>query len=210
MQIAPDIRESITAAVLLEERRSLFRNHLIRQLPYLKKKLILPEEDPVSALILFTTRYIESVPGSISLVTAVSKQLDFFRYVAPFLHMAEDFFLQPPEDVSMAYGLEALLDEAFLVHRLLEEVNDYHIRNLGHPLLPLDMTEANIIVYHLLGEELGSRLENLVQYASAELLEKAGVWRQAHAMPGAARVFGFEGINSNPESPIRIRATPCM
>lgn len=210
MQIAPDIRESITAAVLLEERSSLFRNHLIRQLPYLKNKLILPEEDPVSALILFTTRYIESVPGSISLVTAVSKQLDFFRYVAPFLHMAEDFFLQPPEDVSMASGLEALLDEAFLVHRLLEEVNDYHIRNLGHPLLPLDMTEANIVVYHLLGEKLGSRLENLVQYASAELLEKAGVWRQAHAMPGAARVFGFEGINGNPESPIRIRATPGM
>jgi hypothetical protein len=110
----------------------------------------------------------------------------------------------------MACGLEALLDEAFLVHRLLEEVNDYHIRSLGHPLLPLDMTEANIIVYHLLGEQLGSRLESLVQYASAELLEKAGVWKQAHTQPGAARVFGFEGIDSGPESPIRIRATPCM
>ena len=208
MHIAPDIRQSITAAVLLEERSSLFRNHLTRQLPYLQKKLILPDEDPVSALIVFTTRYIESVPGSISLVTAVSKQLEFYRYVAPFLHMAEDFFLQPPEDVSQACGLEALLDEAFLVHRLLEEVNDYHIRNLGHPLLPLDMTEANIIVYHLLGEDLGSRLESLVQFASEELLEKAGVWEQAQARPGAARVLGFDGIDHGSESTIRIRATP--
>ncbi|MBE9540088.1 MAG: hypothetical protein IMF06_13470 [Proteobacteria bacterium] len=208
MHIAPDIRQSIAAAVLLEERSSFFRNYLIRRLPYLKKKLILPEKDPVPALILFTTRYIESVPGSISLVTAVSKQLEFYRYVAPFLHMAEDFFLHPPADVSLACGLEAMLDESFLVHRLLEEVNDYHIRNLGHPLLPLDMTEANIIVYHLLGEKLGSRLENLVQYASAELLEKAGVWKKARAQPGAARVLGFDGIDYGSESPIRIRATP--
>ena len=58
MHLAPDIRESIVAAVHLEESSNLFRNHLIRQLPYLQKKLILPEEDPVSALILFTTRYI--------------------------------------------------------------------------------------------------------------------------------------------------------
>jgi len=208
MHLAPDIRESIVAAVHLEERSNLFRNHLIRQLPYLQKKLILPEEDPVSALIVFTTRYIESVPGSISLVSAVSKQLDFYRYVAPFLHMAEDFFLQPPEDVWMAHGLEALLDEAFLAHRLLEEVNDYHIMNLGHPLLPVDMTEANIIVYHLLGEKLASRLESLVQYASSQLLEKAGVWEKAQARPGAARVLGFDGLHDGPECPIRIRATP--
>lgn len=209
MQLATDIRKPIAAAILMEQQGKLFRSHLVRQLPRLRNKLILPERDPVSALILFTTRYIESVPGSISLVTAVSKQLNFYRYVAPFLHMAEDSFLRPPDDIS-TLGLEGLLDEAFLAHRLLEEVNDCHIRNLGHPLLPVDMTEANTIVYHLLGEALASRLETLVQYASSQVLERAGVWRQAHVRPGASRVRGFEGTNGGLESPIRIRATPSL
>jgi len=208
MQHAPHIRESISSAVRRESRSSLYRNHLIRHLPALQKKLILPEEDPVSALVSFTTRYIQSVPGSIALVAAVSKQLEFYRYVAPFLHMAEDFFTNPPEDAPVAHGLEALLDESYLAHRLLEEVNDYHIRNLGHPLLPLDMTAANIIVYCLLGETVGSRLETIVQRASEELLATVGVWKQDHAQPGAARVLGFDGIDDGVDSAIRIRATP--
>ena len=210
MPTAPDIRESIVAALALEEERGLFRNHLLRHLPQLKTKLILPEEGAISALMEFVIGYIESVPGSINLVRAVSKQLSFYRYVAPFLHMAEDFFIQPPEDVSTAYGLEALLDEAFLAHRLLEEVNDYHIENLGHPLLPVDMTEANIIVHHLLGETLANRLESLVQYASLEVLKKVGVWDKVHPLPGAAHVLGFEGIRGNPEQSIKIRTTPGM
>ena len=208
MQPAPDIRESIAEALLLEEKMGLFRKQLLRHLPQLKTKLILPEEDAISALMEFTTAYIESVPGSISLVRAVSKQLDFYRYVAPFLHMAEDFFIQPPEDISTAHGLEGLLDEAFLAHRLLEEVNDYHIENLGHPLLPVDMTEANIVVHHLLGDTLANRLESLVQYASLQMLRKIGVWDKVHALPGAAHVLGFEGIRGNPEQSIKLRITP--
>jgi len=205
MQLTPDIRESIAAAVQQERACNLFREHLLGQLPRLKSKLVLPDDDPASALIAFITSYIESVPGSISLVTAVSKQLGFYRYAAPFLHMAEDYFIQPPDGVASENGLEALLDEAFLAHRLLEEVNDHHIRHLGRPLLPVDMTEANIIVHHLLGDALASRLEGLVQFTTSRLLAREGVWDSVRARLGATEAGGFDGRPAELEQQIRIR-----
>ncbi len=180
----PGIKQTIAAAQRHEGENGQLSSRLQAQLPQLREKLVLPEEDAVSALLAFVTDYVESVPGCISLVAAVSKRLEFYDYAAPFLNMAEDFFLSPPEELPEDGGLEALLDEAFLAHRLLEEVNDHHIRHLQRPLLPVDMTEANIIVHHLLGDELANRLEQLVQYAAQQLLSREHVWERVRDLPG--------------------------
>ena len=179
------IRDTIRSALREEEESHALRDRLQRELPQLREKLVLPDEEPVSALMGFIVRYVNSVPSCLRLVTAVSKRLGFFEYAAPFLQMAEDFFLAPPDELSGDSGLEALLDEAFLAHRLLEEVNDHHIRHLQRPLLPLDMTEANIIVHHLLGDELANRLDQLVQFAARQLLGREHIWEEVKALPGA-------------------------
>ena len=181
----PGIKQTIADALQSERRSALLAGRLERELPALRKKLVLPEDAPVAALMAFISNYVESVPGCISLVAAVSKRLGFYDYAAPFLNMAEDFFLQPPDELPGNGGLEALLDEAFLAHRLLEEVNDHHIRHLHRPLLPVDMTEANIIVYHLLGDELAMRMEQLVQYTAQQLLKREYVWERVRSLPGA-------------------------
>ena len=183
--VPPGIRETISAALRRENESHQLRSMLEQRLPQLQQKLLLPEQEPVAALMTFITGYIESVPSCLRLVTALSKRMGFFDYAAPFLHMAEDYFLQPPDPLPQDGGLEALLDEAFLAHRLLEEVNDHHIRHLQRPLLPLDMTEANIIVHHLLGDDLATRLEQLVQFATAQLLDREHVWEKVRAMPGS-------------------------
>jgi hypothetical protein len=179
-----DIRQIITTALQREQETGEFCHKLSQQLPQLDRKLVLPANQPLDALMAFILEYIESVPGCLNLVTAVSKQLGFYGYAAPFLNMAEDYFLQPPDTLPEDGGLEALLDEAFLAHRLLEEVNDHHIRHLQRPLLPLDMTEANLIVHHLLGDELATRLEHLVQFTASHLLEREHVWERVKALPG--------------------------
>jgi hypothetical protein len=179
------IRETISAALFEESKTHQLRSRLEQQLPLLQLKLLLPEKEPVAALMTFVEGYVESVPSCLRLVTAVSKSLGFFDYAAPFLHLAEDYFLQPPEGLLQHGGLEALLDEAFLAHRLLEEINDNCIRYLQRPLLPLDMTEANIIVHHLLGDEFATRLEHLVQFTAEQLLHREYVWEQLRAQQGA-------------------------
>lgn len=179
------IRETIAAAADHERKTGQLRQTLERRLPELQEKLVLPNEDPVTALMVFIGDYVESVPGFINLVTALSKRLGFYDYAAPFLHMAEDYFLQPPEELPTDTGLEALLDEAFLAHRLMEEVNDHHVRHMNQPLLPLDMTEANIIVHHLLGDELATRLERLVQFTASHLLDREYVWDRVRELAGS-------------------------
>ena len=202
------IKDSISAALQQEEQTGEFRRQLTDKLPQIQSKLLLPEDSPVEALMAFVVSYAESVPGSLNLVTAVSKRMGFFDYAAPFLHMAEDYFLRPPELLPGGGGLEALLDEAFLAHRLLEEVNDHHIRHLQRPLLPLDMTEANLIVHYLLGDELATRLEHLVQFTASHLLEREHVWEKVKALPGI-KLAPTELISSsalvNAEHPIRLR-----
>jgi len=206
--VATGIRETIRAALSVEDANHKLRLRLERELPQLQRTLLLPEPEPVAALLAFITSYVESVPSCLTLVTAVSKRLGFFDYAAPFLHLAEDYFLQPPDDVPHDGGLEALLDEAFLAHRLLEEVNDHHIRHLQRPLLPVDMTEANIIVHHLLGDEFATRLEQLVQFTAAQLLHREHVWEQVRALPGtqeaATPVVSSENL-TQVEQKIRLR-----
>ncbi len=180
-----DIREYIRTARLHEERTGEFRRSLEQRLPALQSRLALPEENPLDSLMEFIQEYIDSVPGSLTLVTAVSKQMGFHEYAAPFLHLAEDYFLSPPAQLPGGGGLEALMDEAFLAHRLLEEVNDHHFRYLQRPLLPLDMTEANLIAHHLLGDELATRLEQLVQFAALQLLEREHIWEKLKSLPGS-------------------------
>lgn len=206
-----EIRTIIAQAIAQEQRTHALRNRLSANIDELRGRLELPEEAPAEALIDFISRYIESVPGSIALVTAVSKQLGFHEYAAPFLHIAEDYFLQPPEDLPETGGLALLLDEAFLAHRLLEEVNDHHFRHVQRPLLPVDMTEANIIAHHLLGDPLANRLEQLVQFTANRLLEKEYVWEKVRAMPASdatlAAVINSDSLADSNHS-VRLRLAP--
>ena len=206
--VPTDIRAIIDAALVREKETRQLQQKLEQQLPDLRQTLLLPEHVPVSALLGFITSYVDSVPGCLRLVTAVSKRLGFFDYAAPFLHMAEDYFMQPPEELPQDGGLEALLDEAFLAHRLLAEVNDHHIRHLQRPLLPVDMTEANIIVHHLLGDEFATRLEQLVQFTAAQLLDREHVWDQARNLPGTGETVAPLVTSANlaqPNREIRLR-----
>ena len=63
-----------------------------------------------------------------------------------------------------------LLDEAYLAHRLVEEVNDRYVANGIAPLIPMDITRANLIVHQLLGDAFANKLDLAVEAAVAGLL----------------------------------------
>ena len=206
--VAAIIRDKISAAVTAEAENGRLGRRLEEELPQLRNKLVLPEQEPVVALLRFITDYIESVPGCLQLVTAVSKQMGFYHYAAPFLDMAQDYFLHPPPELPPDNSLEGLLDEAFLAHRLLEEVNDHHIRHLRRPLLPVDMTEANVIVHHLLGDALANTLDQKVNHTTAQLLGREYVWTRVPAQPESTVPMGIplrQNPWSGPSRRIRLR-----
>ena len=151
-----DIRAIIAAALRNECETHQLRLRVELQLPQLQQKLVLPEQDPVSALMAFITGYVESVPGCLSLVTAVSKRLGFFDYAAPFLHLAQDYFLQPPHELPQDGRVEAVLGKT-----PLEVVQALRVDQAVHLLRTTDWSVDRIAVE--VGYAHGSSLRGLLR-----------------------------------------------
>jgi len=136
---------------------------------HLHEAIKLPHEEAEQLLSEFVVRYIAQVPEFIEAISDITKEAGIFEGILPLLNIASDYFLTPPDIVGGHGQLEALLDEAYLAHRLLEEVNDRFIGYCGIPLAPMDMTRANVVAHELIGEPYANELDQAVLF-SAELL----------------------------------------
>lgn len=136
---------------------------------HLHAAIKLPEQQSATLLTDFVIRYIEQVPNFIEAISHIAQEAGIYERVEPLLNIACDYFLSPLDIVNGHSQLGSLLDEAYLAHRLLEEVNDRFIGYCGIPLAPMDMTRANVIAHELIGEPFANELDQAVLF-SAELL----------------------------------------
>ncbi|MBA4244762.1 hypothetical protein L1F06_000570 [Ectopseudomonas hydrolytica] len=167
------VRQSIAQAQQHEISSQALARFLQAQLERLHPSIRLPEEDAPGALSAFVSAYIEQVPEVLDAAVEVAREAGIEDAVKPVLKIAEHFFLQPPPLIDGHEGLEGLLDEAYLAHRLVEEVNDRYITHLGQPLIPLDTTRANLIAHQLIGEPFANQLDEAVHHALAGMLDDA-------------------------------------
>ena len=124
----------------------------------------LPASSPEQFLLEFVVAYIEHVPQFLEAARAITQQANIAEFTEPYFQVAEDFFLKPPEIVAGHVGLDELMDEAYLAHRLMEEVNDRFRVKTGIPLVPMDMTMSNLIIHSLIGEPFANELDEAVDY----------------------------------------------
>lgn len=165
------IRKTIEIAQHLESRNHALEAYLSGVVPRLHKAISLPESKPGQALLVFVVRYIEQVPELLDTLAALMREAGIYEGGKVFLDIAEDFFLRPPEMVREHSGLHALVDKAYLAHRMVEEVNDRLMMLCNVPLAPMDMTLSNIIVHDLLGEAFANQLDLAVHYATEALFQ---------------------------------------
>jgi hypothetical protein len=189
------IRETIERAITTEQRSGQLLSHFEENLDSLRSCLLLPKVNASTRLVTFVTRYVEYVPDFLDCIGDACRQADTLPSVAPFLNMAEDFFLLPPSELDQHSGLLALMDEAYLAQRLFEEINDRHILQHSIPLLPVDMTRANIIVHHLIGDALGNRLNILIEEIAARLLHH-------NRLLAGGNILGLQNLSA--------RELPCL
>lgn len=164
-----DIRALIEAAKQTDLETGQLSRIIHRRAARLHVAIQLPPEQAEAVLRDFVVRYVEHVPAFIEAIDALTQEAGINNRVAPLLNIACDYFLSPPDLVSGRSQLVALLDEAYLAHRLLEEVNDRFIGYCGIPLAPMDTTRANVIAHELIGEPFANELDQAVLF-SAELL----------------------------------------
>lgn len=134
------------------------------------------EDEPGIALRELVVEYINHVPPFITAVSFHAKAAGISDYVQPFLEVATNYFLEPVNADVAEEGLEAFMQQAYLSHRLIEEVNDQYIVRAGIPLIPMDITKANIIVHQLIGETLANSLDEVVEETAKQMTAQDSVY----------------------------------
>jgi hypothetical protein len=167
------LRQLIDRAHQHEARTSQLAGQLDAHLERLHPAIRLPIQNPKGVLGRFVAAYIAQVPELLEAADAVAQQVGIQAQIKPVLKIAEAYFLQPPELLNAHDGLDGLLDEAYLAHRLVEEMNDRYIAQFGQPLIPLDTTVANLIAHQLIGEPFANQLDEAVHHSIEELFNTA-------------------------------------
>lgn len=182
------IRKTIEIAQRLEARHHTLETYLDSVWPRLHKAIQLPEHEPGKALLGFVVRYIEQAPEVLDTLAALMEEAAIYDSGKVFIEIAANFFLRPPELVREHSGLHALVDKAYLAHRMVEEVNDRLMLLCDVPLAPIDMTLANVIVHELLGEDFANQLDLAVHYAVEALFQPDNL----KSDPGLAPFLGTQ------------------
>ena len=158
-----NIRQAITSAKTHEKATGQLASLLKARAHNIHHAVQLPPENIVPALLNFIIHYIDQVPEFIDAVDAIANECDIADYTEPVITIAKEFFVQPPSLIDGHDGLNGLMDESYLAHRLIEEVNDRFMSFYNTPLVPMDMTRSNLIIHHLIGEPFANRLDQAVQ-----------------------------------------------
>lgn len=167
-----NIRELIANAQARDQLEDKLDNFLHQKVECLHTAIKLPEDEKVDRLNKFVTRYIDQVPEFLEAISEITQEAGIYDRLRPLLHIAGDYFLTPPDIVKTDMPYEALLEEAYLAHRLLEEVNDRFIGQCGIPLAPFDMTRANVLAHEVIGEPFANELDQAVLFSTELLLNE--------------------------------------
>ncbi|WP_296221565.1 hypothetical protein [Pseudomonas sp. UBA2684] len=198
----PALRELIQRAHQHEANSGHLGRQLQAQLGRLHPSIRLPNTDTLGVLTRFVAAYIEQVPEVLEAANQVAREAGIEAQIKPVLKVAEQFFLQPPALMAGHEGLDGLLDEAYLAHRLVEEVNDRYIAHLGQPLIPLDTTVANLIAHQLIGEPFANQLDEAVHHAVDGMLDEASFSQDS--------VRAYRERLSDPQTEAAWQRWPCL
>ncbi len=107
----------------------------------------------------FAIKYIDLVPDLFECALAAAEKANIRKLVQTYLNLVSGYFLAPRN--SARVDMIELLNEAYLAHRLIEELNDQVECMLGVPLIHFDMMQANLIFHHLVGEPFANELDKV-------------------------------------------------
>lgn len=196
------LRELIQRAHQHEADTGHLASQLAGKIAALHRAIRLPAANEKEALARFIAAYIDQVPDILDAAAQVAREAGIEGQIKPVLKVAEEFFLHPPALMAGHDGLDGMLDEAYLAHRLVEEVNDRYITHLGQPLIPLDTTVANLIAHQLIGEPFANQLDEAVHHAVDGMLDES-VFQQES-------VQAYRGSLSSPNTTAAWQQWPCL
>ena len=157
----------------------------------LHNNLTIASDKPINAIIQFVEDYNGSVPDHLQAFDSLAKEAGIETYTQTFLQLGYTYVTNPPDCLTELRGLHRLLGQAYLVQRLLEEINDQIIQLSGGALIPMDMNMANIITHTLLGDESANQLDMLVLLSVETTAANAAIFKTTYS--GLLQARRFQG-----------------
>jgi uncharacterized membrane protein YkvA (DUF1232 family) len=122
-------------------------------------------QDGVAAMARRALEIIESVPDLLRRAAESAQEAGLQLMVGPVLEHATYYFLQPVDLIpEMTRGLAGLLDDSYLVLRVLQRLDQG-----PEPLVGLELDEPLGFLRSLVGEDLGRRLDAIALRAENEI-----------------------------------------
>lgn len=165
------IRESILNAHEQEDESNSLEHFISNRIASLHPSIALSGINNEQALGDFVARYIDHVPDFLEALIDIAECAGIYHFIEKIVGIAQSYFLSPPDLVDAHSGLYALIDEAYLAHRLMEEVNDRVMMHCNLPLIPMDTMMSNVIIHSLIGDEFANELDLAVHYAIEALFQ---------------------------------------
>ncbi len=104
---------------------------------------------------------VDSIPVFLARAHQEAEQRDLESVVEPLLDLAERYFLQPMDLIpEMTQGMAGLLDDAYLVVRILQNLDKG-----PQPFLDWDLDDPQRFLRRLVGEDVGRRLDRIADDA---------------------------------------------
>jgi len=166
-----ELRQSIERARLLEKQNGQLATQLSLKTSSLHHAIKMPPDNAVSVLLDFVVCYTEHVAEFVDVLSIIGINANCCEYTEAVVNFCTGTFDQPPTLLQGQSELATLMAQAYIAHRVIEEVNEHFSQQCNEPLIPMDMTRSNLIIHQLIGEPLANQLD-LVAQDVAEQLER--------------------------------------
>lgn len=145
-----------------EARSGIFLSQMHDRARNLPGTIDIAGPDRSTCLFQFAVEYVEMAPRLIEWVAACAREAGARRLFTPFIQAAINYFTQPSLVLAHHDGLDGLLIKAYLCHRLMEEMSENNRSIRVSHLVDVQMTQANLLVHHLLGEPFANELDQSI------------------------------------------------
>lgn len=161
-------------ATLSTQSSDFLAAYLSERVQHLHTSIRLREGDGTAALASFIERYVDLVPDLVTAFEDFLSSAGIRGAIAQQIVTAKEFLDVPEGIMSVEESLEANMYQAYLAHRLLEELNDVLTVNYNCPVVPVNMTRSNLIVHHIIGEPFANQIDSAIQLLNDKLLASLG------------------------------------
>ncbi len=144
-------------------------------------------DDGLALLIRHLHAYVESTPDLLEASLSAADDAGLGEALKPIVKTAGDYFLEQEDYIPDDWGLLGLLDDAYLVHCLLDRVSHHHQEQTGVPLLPVSLAGATQVVRWIIGEPIIGQLDRTV----AATLRSARVSQQLQRLARRHKTLSF-------------------